>query len=106
MGGTVREDLTPRPAGGGLRGWRQPEHDGAATVDVIGVLCGERGTPGAHEALAGLVRRMMVDCRARLVAEAAVREASGTEAARDGCRELPEAPIPAQESASGPPACA
>jgi hypothetical protein len=81
MGATVREDLTPRPAGGGLRGWRQRERDGAATVGVIGVLCGERGMPSAHEALAGLVRQMMVDCRARLAAETTARETSALEAA-------------------------
>ena len=96
------EELTPRPAGGGLRGWRQPECDGAATVDVIMVLCGERGTPGAYEALAGLVRQMMVDCRARLAAETPAREASAPETARDGCGELPDPPIPAQASALVP----
>jgi hypothetical protein len=38
------------------------------------MLCGERGTPGAHEALAAYVRWLMADCRARLAAEDATRE--------------------------------
>ena len=61
-------------------------------IDRIGACHGEGDTPGTNEALAALLRQMMAECRARLAAEDAAREAvpDGQEAER-GVVERPAA---------------
>ena len=45
--------------------------------ELIGARYGARDTPGAGEVLAGIVRGLMAECRARLAAEDAARDLAG-----------------------------